>query len=132
MGHASSRPLCRLAGVRGLLFAAALLAASAGAGCGERRVTVGDPERGRLLLAQYQCGACHRIPGVEGARGNVGPTLERFADRQYIAGHVPHTRVALERWIRDPQAVVGDTPMPDLGVSARDARDMAAYLRSAT
>ena len=107
-----------------------VVAACAGAACAERRVTVGDPERGRSLLAQYQCGGCHRIPGVEAARGSAGPTLERFADRQYIAGHVPHTRVSLERWIRAPQALVADTPMPDLGVSPRDARDMAAYLRS--
>lgn len=116
---------------RAAMLVAVLVAASwAAAGCGARRATVGDPERGRSLLAQYQCGGCHRIPGVAAARGTAGPTLERFADRQYIAGHVPHTRVSLERWIRDPQAVVADTPMPDLGVSPRDARDMAAYLRS--
>ena len=116
---------------RGVMLVVVLFAAlGAAAGCRERRATVGDPERGRSLLAQYQCGGCHRIPGVAAAHGTAAPTLERFADRQYIAGHVPHTRVSLERWIRDPQAVIADTPMPDLGVSPRDARDMAAYLRS--
>jgi cytochrome c1 len=32
------------------------------------------------------------------------------------------------RWIQDPPAVDSATAMPNLGVSERDARDMAAYL----
>jgi hypothetical protein len=32
------------------------------------------------------------------------------------------------RWLRTPQEVNPRTAMPDLGVSERDARDMAAYL----
>jgi cytochrome c len=32
------------------------------------------------------------------------------------------------QWLRDPQAIDPHTAMPDLGVNARDARDMAAYL----
>jgi len=31
-------------------------------------------------------------------------------------------------WLREPQRVNPDSAMPDLGVSERDARDMAAYL----
>jgi hypothetical protein len=32
------------------------------------------------------------------------------------------------RWLRDPQEVNPRSAMPDLGVSERDARDIAAYL----
>jgi cytochrome c1 len=32
------------------------------------------------------------------------------------------------QWLREPQAVHPGTAMPDLDVSERDARDIAAYL----
>lgn len=34
------------------------------------------------------------------------------------------------RWLRSPRTVAPLTAMPDLGVTERDARDMAAYLRT--
>ena len=85
-------------------------------------------ERGRLLLAQYQCGSCHTIPDVQAARGRTGPTLAAFGRRSYIAGQVPNGREPLVRWIVAPAAVVPGTTMPAMGVSPEDARDMAAYL----
>jgi cytochrome c2 len=90
----------------------------------------GDPERGRALMAQYQCGACHRIPRVPGARGTLGPPLDRFGLRSYIAGELPNRPPALRAWIVDPPALVPGTTMPRLGVGEADARDMAAYLES--
>ena len=87
-------------------------------------------ERGRRLLEQYQCGSCHRIPDVPGARGGVGPPLDHFGMRSYIAGHLPNRPETLARWIADPAALVPGTLMPDMGVSDADARDMAAYLHS--
>ena len=85
-------------------------------------------ERGRLLLAQYQCGSCHTIPDVQAARGRTGPTLAAFGRRSYIAGHVPNGAEPLVRWIVAPAALVPGTTMPAMGVSPEDARDMAAYL----
>ena len=38
-------------------------------------VPQGDPQRGRVALVQFDCGVCHVIPGVTGARGMVGPPL---------------------------------------------------------
>jgi cytochrome c len=89
-----------------------------------------DIAKGQRLLAQYQCGACHAIPGVEDARGGAGPSLEKFGRRSYIAGHVPNDADHLQRWIADPRALVPHTTMPDMGVSQDDARDMAAYLHT--
>jgi len=86
--------------------------------------------RGQQLLAQYQCGRCHTIPGVAASRGTTGPTLQAFGLRSYIAGQVPNGPDALARWLVNPQALIPSTTMPSLGASPEDARNMAAYLLS--
>ncbi len=90
--------------------------------------TASQQELGRRLMAQYQCGSCHAIPGVDAARGHDGPPLEGFGRRSYIAGHVPNAPDALARWIVEPHALAPRTPMPAMGVAPDDARAMAAYL----
>jgi cytochrome c1 len=110
-----------------MLFVCTLPMAATAATAGAQ---VGVAERGRLLLAQYQCGSCHTIPQVAGARGTSGPLLVAFGRRSYIAGHVPNRPEALVRWIVNPAAVVPGTTMPSMGVSERDARDMAAFLHT--
>nr|WP_155464009.1 c-type cytochrome [Duganella radicis] len=92
------------------------------------RVAGGDAQRGQSLLAQYQCGSCHQIAGVASARGQAGPPLDSFGRRSYIAGNLPNTPETLERWLVDPPAMRPGTAMPAMGVSAQDARDIAAYL----
>jgi cytochrome c1 len=54
--------------------------------------------------------------------------LKNFAQRRYIAGRLPNTPANLSEWIRDPQGVDPGNVMPNLGVSRRDALDIAAYL----
>lgn len=88
----------------------------------------GDAVRGQRLLAQYQCGSCHAIPKVPASRRLSGPSLEAFGKRSYIAGHLPNRSDTLAQWIVSPQSLVPDSPMPSMGVSIADARDMAAYL----
>ena len=68
------------------------------------------------------------IPGVPAAEGRVGPPLTDLADRTFIAGRLRNEPSALVRWIREPREVDPNTAMPDLGVTDRDARDIAAYL----
>ena len=87
-----------------------------------------DSVRGQQLLAQYQCGSCHAIPGVPAASGKLGPTLQAFGKRSYIAGQIPNRPDALVRWIVEPASLVPGTTMPSMGVSVVDARAMAAYL----
>ena len=86
--------------------------------------------RGRALLAQYQCGACHAIPGVPSSRGEVAQPLTGWRHRSYIAGRLPNRPDVLVRWITDPQALVPGTRMPSMGVPPQDAQAMAAYLFS--
>jgi mono/diheme cytochrome c family protein len=94
----------------------------------ERLLPAADAERGKRALEQYACATCHEIPGVTGATVPVGPSLRKLAWRSYIAGVLPNTSDNLVRWIRAPQEVKPGTAMPELGVTARDARDMAAFL----
>lgn len=94
------------------------------------RVEGGSVGRGRELLAQYQCGACHQIAGVAAARGQLAPPLDSFGRRSYIAGSVPNTPQSLARWLIDPPSLKPGTTMPAMGVSEEDARHMVAYLYS--
>jgi cytochrome c1 len=58
----------------------------------------------------------------------VGPPLAGVASRAYIAGVLPNTPENMMVWVRDPQGVDSLTAMPNTGVTASDARDIAAYL----
>ena len=96
----------------------------------ERWVTAGNRERGRTALRQYACATCHDIPGVVGAAAPVGPPLAAVSRRGAIAGLLANDLPSMVRWIRDPQRVHPGSAMPNLGVTERDATDMAAYLYS--
>ena len=111
---------------RALLALSILLAAT----CREQTpgyALIGDPARGHLLVGRYGCASCHVIPGAS-ERGLVGPSLDRMAERRYVAGHFPNVPQNLIEWIRFPEQLKPNTAMPDLGVGDRDARDIAAYL----
>ena len=88
----------------------------------------GESDSGRELIHAYGCGSCHVIPGVRGATGQIGPSLEGLSARMYLAGQLPNTRENLTRWIRAPQSIEGGTAMPNMNVSEKDARAMVAYL----
>jgi len=81
-------------------------------------------------IARYGCGSCHTIEGISGAAGLVGPALTGIGDRMYIAGILRNTPDNLKRWVEHPKDVDQLTAMPSLGVSPRDATDIAAYLYS--
>lgn len=87
-----------------------------------------DPKRGKRALEQYACVACHRIPGVVGPEARVGPTLHGVGSRLIIGGSLPNSPENLARFIRAPHEASPGTAMPDLGVTERDARDIAAHL----
>lgn len=90
--------------------------------------TGGDAHRGAAAIERYGCGSCHIIPGVSGAFGQAGPPLSGIADRIYIAGVMQNTPPNMVRWIRNPKQVDDKTVMPNLGVTAQDATDIAGYL----
>jgi len=106
--------------------------AEAGCGAGAtteaEAVTGGRVNRGPALIAKYGCGACHSIPRIAGAAATVGPPLDRIAMRTYLGGHLTNTPGNLRRWIQDPQGKGPKNAMPDLGITAEDAKDIAAFV----
>jgi cytochrome c1 len=48
--------------------------------------------------------------------------------RSYIAGTLPNSQQDLARWIQHPQKIRPGTAMPELGVTSRDAEQIAQYL----
>jgi cytochrome c1 len=95
-----------------------------------RRAGAPDVERGRTLIAELGCGACHAISGVDGANGLAGPPLSGQRRRTYIAGVLANTPENLQAWIRSPQSIKPGVAMPDLELGDTDAADIAAYLYS--
>lgn len=96
----------------------------------EKTVPNGDISAGRDAIIAYGCGACHMIPGVPNANSYVGPPLNQFEQRHYIAGNLPNTADNLIYWIQNPQSVEPGTGMPDMSVTETDARNISAYLYS--
>lgn len=123
------------------MFAIGMMMAMPLAACGTRTERMsareasaltggGDPHRGRDAMRRYGCNTCHTVRGVAGARSNVGPPLDGIGSRVYIAGVMSNTPANMVHWIQDPPAVDSLTAMPNVGVTERDARDIAAYLYS--
>jgi cytochrome c len=120
-------PTVRAMSILAMLFATL-------AACGDkppqRVVAGGDAVLGKRLVEQYQCGACHLIPGARAAAGTAGPPLSHFGRRSYIAGQFPNDDAHLMAWLVDPPSMKPGTLMPAQGVSPLEARHMAAYLVS--
>ena len=114
--------------VRIALLCIAVLTAAGGTAVAASLTVPGNPQAGRDLIKTFGCGSCHSIPGVDGADALVGPPLLSWRDRIYIAGMLRNTPDNLRVWIQHPQQVVPGNAMPDMGISAKQAQDIAAYL----
>jgi cytochrome c2 len=123
--------------MRRALCAAACMALACGVGCiaptpaPNRHVSEQTHVSVAEHMVQYGCPTCHVIPGVPGAVGKVGPSLDQLAQRSYLAGTLPNTPVDLQHWIMHPQHYVPGTAMPEMNVSANDAAEFARYLEPA-
>jgi cytochrome c2 len=112
----------------GRLVLIASCALAGGCKADRPRLAGGDAARGADVIQHVACGSCHVIPGIRAAHGLVGPPLEVFSRRTYIAGQLPNTPANLARWLRAPQDIEPRTAMPNLGLTDGQARDAAAYL----
>jgi len=45
----------------------------------------------KIAINRYVCGSCHKIPGIRGANGAVGPSLDGIGTQAYLAGVLPKT-----------------------------------------
>jgi len=87
-----------------------------------------DPEEGARLIASIGCGGCHMIPGIDGARGLVGPPLDHMGRRVFIAGMLRNTPDNMVIWLMDPQAVVPGNAMPNMALQVEQAQAITNYL----
>jgi len=122
-----ARPLAMLAAPLALLCA----------GCTGGQATAtysvangGYPSTGKRLIVAYRCGECHTIPGIPHAQGVFGPPLNFMGLRTMIAGNFPNTPGNLAHWVLSPESMKPGTAMPTLGLSEKQARNVAAYLES--
>jgi cytochrome c2 len=111
-----------------IMVALALGACDRASGDQRRMLSNSDVHRGETAIRKYGCGSCHMIPGITGANGMVGPPLGQIASRVYIAGVLANEPDNMIRWIENPPGIDPKTAMPNVGVTPRDARDIAAYL----
>jgi cytochrome c len=110
-------------------YATALLLLLVGTiGCMQHSPRSEAAKRGRDHIQYYGCISCHDIPGVPGVKATVGPPLERIGVRRYIAGVLTNTPEHLSTWIQHPQLIHPGTAMPEMGVTPKDADDIAQYL----
>lgn len=117
---------------RQMAYLAILIVAVALGGCRDTgRVSAagagGSAALGKEKIRQYGCWTCHTIPGIAGANGIVGPPLDGLANRFYVGGQ-PNSPDQLAQFIRDPKSAREMSPMPNVGVSEKDAADIVAYL----
>jgi cytochrome c2 len=93
-----------------------------------RALTGGDPERAPDLIRRYGCGGCHTISSIQGADGQVGPSLDGIRKRVYLGGALRNTPDNLAHWIVAPRNFAPNSAMPPTGASESEARDIAAFL----
>ncbi len=79
-----------------------------------------DGQAGRdLFFDTYSCDACHKPP--EGGNGGiVGPDLSKSSKRLK-----PDWVFA---WLKDPQSIRPDSPMPNFGIPDSELRQLVAYI----
>lgn len=87
-----------------------------------------DPHAQAKALIASHCAACHVVPGVASAIGRVGPSLAGIAKQQVIAGKYANNPLTMQRWLMHPQALQPGSAMPDMGLTADQARIIASYL----
>jgi cytochrome c len=89
-----------------------------------------DPYAAAKSIIAAQCSACHVVPGIAGAIGNVGPSLKGIGRQRMIAGKLPNSPDNMTRWLMHPQKIDPGNAMPDMGLTDDQARKIAAYLRT--
>jgi cytochrome c1 len=90
----------------------------------------GDPTNGRRLFVAAGCAGCHTLQGLP-ATGVAGPNLTNVVLRPTLAGEmIPMTPESLTRFLLEPAALKPGSPMPNVGLTEPEARDLAAFLYS--
>lgn len=100
-------------------------------------VLPGDPERGRAVF-EKRCTGCHSLErNIEGPRlaGVYGRPMASIAGFPYSAAlknvHGVWNEQTLDRWLTDPETLVGGSNMDFRVPKAQERRDLIAFLAKA-
>jgi cytochrome c2 len=96
--------------------------------CAAEAAEAADVHAEAKALMSAQCSACHTIPGVAGAYGDIGPSLKGIATHPQIAGKLPNSESNMVKWLMHPQQVSPGSAMPEMGLTSAQATRIAAYL----
>lgn len=96
----------------------------------DRTPALGDADaaKGRQLVTDKGCVACHTFPDIKWPRGGLGPSLEDFARQGLIAGRLPNQPGVLMQFVRNAPGLVPGTAMPAITMTDQEALDVTAYL----
>ena len=72
------------------------------------------------LFDMAACGACHTLALVPGAVGVVGPSLDGIGSRRDV--------IWLKHFLKNPEALIPGTSMPNLGLTDDEASQLARFL----
>jgi cytochrome c oxidase subunit 2 len=86
---------------------------------------------GEKLFLAKGCVGCHSLNAYEAPKGLIGPNLANVGARTHIAaGTLENTDENLAHWIMNPQSIKQGVLMPNLGITADEAKALVAYLRA--
>ena len=82
--------------------------------------TISDVERGKALFMAKGCATCHTHAAVtmNANQPSFGPNLTHYSPNPDF----------LQRWLREPQAVRPNTPMPNLNLKQDEIDALIAFL----
>ena len=87
-----------------------------------------EDSSGIAAIEDLGCASCHVIPGVAWPQGTVGPSLDGFGDRHFIAGKLVNEPGNLGVFVRDATAIVPGGAMPPIAMSDAQASAIVGYL----
>ncbi len=82
-------------------------------------------------MIHYGCPTCHVIPGVPGAVGKVGPSLDGSPSDRISLEHCKTLRTISFFGFSTRSAFIPGTAMPEMGVTPEDAKHIAGFLANA-
>ncbi|MBI2886136.1 MAG: c-type cytochrome [Chloroflexi bacterium] len=91
-------------------------------------------DRGKALVTEKGCIACHVIKSVPGAVGTIGPELDGMGDTakrpKIVVNTLDNTADNLKKWLANPPAVRPGTAMPNLSLSQTEVDSLVAFLQT--
>lgn len=80
------------------------------------------------LMLEKGCVTCHTFSAMAEATGLVGPPLDEFEKRSYIAGTLPNTDENLIQFLMHPQDFNNESAMPNLDLTRAEAATLTHFL----